>query len=245
MRRSCTAATTSHPGRPEIVAFFTFLPHHDAKITSGFLRATSAASTMRSRPSPAAASSGKIGAPPAISTSSSTQRMPEMIGSSHSSKNTRSRAGNRRGGCANSVEIGLERARQAFGVGLTAHETAEHPNHLQNLADGALIERDDGEAAAYELRREIGLQIGEREHQVRPQRFDLVEPGVDERGDLGLRSRLRRTDRVARHADDAMALAEQVQRFGRLFGQADDAIGISGHQVGSPWLVDWSIGDER
>ena len=31
MRRSRTAATSFQPGRPEIVAFLTFLPHHDAK----------------------------------------------------------------------------------------------------------------------------------------------------------------------------------------------------------------------
>src|SRR5258708_12762680 len=69
-----------------MVAFLTFLPHHDAKITSGSRRATSSGSTMRSLAKPALASSGKRGAPPAISTSSSTQPMPEIIGSSHSSK---------------------------------------------------------------------------------------------------------------------------------------------------------------
>ena len=36
---------------------------------------------------------GKIGAPPAISTSSSTQRIPEIRGASHSSKKTRRRSG--------------------------------------------------------------------------------------------------------------------------------------------------------
>ena len=72
---------------------------------------------------------------------------------------------------------------------------------------------------------EVGLQIGEREHEVRLERLDLVELRVDERRDLRLLPRFRRPHRVAGHADDAIALAEQVQRLGRLFGQADDALG--------------------
>src|SRR5438309_7996730 len=38
-------------------------------------------------------------------------------------------------------------------------------------------------------------------------------------------SRLRRTDGIAGDADDAVLLAEQIERFDRLLGQADDAAG--------------------
>ncbi len=58
---------------------------------------------------------------------------------------------------------------------------------------------------------------------------DLVEPRVDERRDLGFLPGLGRPRRVARHADDAVAGAQEVQRLGRLLGQADDASGIAGH----------------
>ena len=82
---------------------------------------------------------------------------------------------------------------------------------------------DHGDAAPHELRAEIRLQIREREHEIRLQRFDLVELRVDERRHLRLLARFRRAHGVARDADDAIALAEQVERFGRLFRQADDA----------------------
>ena len=61
------------------------------------------------------------------------------------------------------------------------------------------------------------------EDQIGLERFDLVEPRVDERGHSRLLPRLRRPHGVAGHADDAIAFAEQIQRLGRLFGQADDA----------------------
>ena len=50
IRFSRAADTASHPDRSQIDAFLTFFPHHDAKMTSGSRRATSAGSTMRSRP---------------------------------------------------------------------------------------------------------------------------------------------------------------------------------------------------
>ena len=67
------------------------------------------------------------------------------------------------------------------------------------------------------------------ENQVRLQRLDLVEPRVDERRHLRLAARLRRPHRVAGDADDAIALTEQVQRLGGLFGEADDAGRIGNH----------------
>ena len=53
---------------------------------SGFAAMTSSALTIRSGALLRAASCGKTSMPPAISISSDTQPMPEIIGSSHSSK---------------------------------------------------------------------------------------------------------------------------------------------------------------
>ena len=73
------------------VAFRTFLPHHDARITPARLPRRRPARRCGPWPSAAPRRCGNTGVPPAISTSSSTQRMPEISGSSHSSKNTRGR----------------------------------------------------------------------------------------------------------------------------------------------------------
>ena len=74
---------------------------------------------------PRCASSGKIGAPPAIATSSSTHRMPEIRGSSHSSKNTRGRRGNRAAD-ADGVEISREAIRKPFRLALAADQASNH-----------------------------------------------------------------------------------------------------------------------
>jgi hypothetical protein len=78
---------------------------------------------------------------------------------------------------------------------------------------------------------EVGLQIGKREHEVRLQRLDLVELRVDEGRHLRLEPRFGRTHGVPGDADDALTLAEEVERLGRLFGQTDDARRISRHLV--------------
>ena len=67
------------------------------------------------------------------------------------------------------------------------------------------------------------------EPDIRPERFDSVEARVDERGYPWLLSRLRRTHRIAGHADHTVLLAEQVQRLGGFLGQTDDAGGVYGH----------------
>ena len=68
-----------------------------------------------------------------------------------------------------------------------------------------------------------------REDQIGLERLDLVEARVDERRDLRLLPRLRRPHGVAGDADDAIALAEQIQRLGRFFGEADDARRVAAH----------------
>src|SRR5471030_55347 len=131
---------------------------------------------------------------------------------------------------------------ELLGFLLTADQPAEHRDHLQDLVDAALIEHDHVQAAADELGDEIRLQIREREHEVRFQRFDLVELRVDERRHFRLEPRLRRTHRVAGDADDTIALAEQVERLGRLLGQAHDpARVLDVHLNTSGWIARASL----
>ena len=54
------------------------------------------------------------------------------------------------------------------------------------------------------------------------QGLDGVEPRVQEARDARFLAGLRRSHGVAGHADDAIALAEQVQGLGRFLGEADD-----------------------
>ena len=75
---------------------------------------------------------------------------------------------------------------------------------------------------------DVGLQIGERQHQIGIERENLWHI----RGDEGRHPRLlaphpRRPHRIARHAGDAVFLAEEIERLHGLLGQADDAFGKS------------------
>jgi hypothetical protein len=80
------------------------------------------------------------------------------------------------------------------------------------------------DAVPDEFRGDVGLQVRKAEHEVGFEREDLVDLRADERGDLRfLLARTRRAHREAGNADDAVFLAHEVQRFGRLLGQADDA----------------------
>ena len=81
-----TAGMASKPGRALTFAGTNFLPHQEPMMMSGDAAMTSCGVTMRSVADFILESSGKTSAPPAISISSETQRMPEIIGSSHSSK---------------------------------------------------------------------------------------------------------------------------------------------------------------
>ena len=60
--------------------------------------------------------------------------MPEISGSSHSSKKTRGRDGKRGGRCPNGVEPGVSERSQRLGLGLAADHAAEHADHLQDPA---------------------------------------------------------------------------------------------------------------
>ena len=159
-------------------------------------------------------------------TSSSTHLIPEMSGSSHSSKKTRGRVGN----CAEAARIPSSscssRVASWSACVLTTNHSAEHPDHRQNLCHRSLVEGHDRNAAPDQLRGEIGLKVRESQDEVRIQRLNLVELRADERRHAWLLTRFGRTHRIARDADDAMALTEEVQRFSRFFGQTDDALRI-------------------
>ena len=116
-------------------------------------------------------------------------------------------------------------ARQRLALFRHADNAGEDADHLQDLGDAALVEGEHRIAALDEVVGDVGLQIREREDQVRLQRLDLFVARVQERRHLRLLARLRRPDRVAGDADHAIAFTEEVQRFGGFLGEADDALG--------------------
>jgi SAM-dependent methyltransferase len=83
---ACTAGRASKPGRAATWAGTKRLPHQEPTITSGAAAITSSGVTKRPRASGARERSANTSTPPAISTSSETQRMPQIMGSFHSSK---------------------------------------------------------------------------------------------------------------------------------------------------------------
>ncbi len=104
------------------------------------------------------------------------------------------------------LELNCERGSAVPG----ADERTDHANRLQDLCDASLVERHHRIAASNQLRRDVGLQIREPQHQVGPQRFDLLESRIDERRHLRFRPRLRRPHRIAGDANDTISFAEQI-----------------------------------
>jgi hypothetical protein len=92
--------------------------------------------------------------PPAISTSSETHPIPEINGSSHSSKNTLGRFGNRAARLRTS-------AKRVSGVSTSPFaridHRAQHPNHIEDPGDASLIEGMDVEPTANEIGDDIRL----------------------------------------------------------------------------------------
>ena len=173
-------------------AGLTALPHHDATITSGARRTTSSAATIRSLASAAPRSSGNTGSPPAIShklfhpSDARDQRVVPLL-EVHAGTPWPSR---RR--LADRLESRREFLHQLLGAILPADEAADDQDHLQDLVDRSLVEREDGMAAPDELGGDIRLQVRESQDQVRTERLDLLEVRVDERRDARLLARLRR-----------------------------------------------------
>jgi len=103
--------------------------------------------------------------PPAISTSSETQPIPEINGSSHSSKNTFGRFGNR----AARVRASAKRtsSHELLGFLPCIHHGAKHPDHIEDPGNAALIEGMDVEPASNEIRDNVSLEIGEGQDEIR------------------------------------------------------------------------------
>ena len=80
------------------------------------------------------------------------------------------------------------------------------------------------DAALDQRLRDVGLDIGEANHEIRLQGENAVELGADEGRDARfLAARARRTHGKSRDADDPLFQPERVQNLGGLFGQTDDA----------------------
>src|SRR3546814_10482979 len=87
--------------------------------------------------------------------------------------------------------------------------------------------------AAHQLGGDVGLDVGEADHEVRRELQDLVDLRAVECADLGLfLARPRRAHGEAADADDPVLLAERVQHLGGLLGQADDALRADGPRHG-------------
>ena len=214
-----------------MVRFFIALPHHDATITSGLRSMTTRgiddailAERLVAQLREDRIAAGDLDQLLDPADAGDERRVPFL------EEDPRGRAlgeARTRRARADRVEPGLHPRRERVpGVG-PPDQRADDPDHLEDLGDAALVEGVDGIAAADQLARDVGLQIGERQHEIRLQRVDLVEAGVDEGRDLRLLPRLGRARGVARHADDPVPLAEQVERLGRLLRQADDAGWVS------------------
>ena len=107
-----------------------------------------------------------------------------------------------------------------------ADDGAERADHRKDARDVALVEDVDGDARAHQIGDDAGLQVGEGQHQIGLERQNFRDVRGDEGGNPRLLAAdLRRPHRIAGDADDAVLLAEQVQRLDGLFGEANDPAG--------------------
>ena len=109
------------------------------------------------------------------------------------------------------------------------HEVRDEAQRREDLRDAALVGDEHVEAGADQLVGERGLHVGEADHEIGLERDDLVDLAVEERRNARLLvARAARPHRVAGDPDDARLLAEEVEPFGGLLGEADDALGAVG-----------------
>jgi hypothetical protein len=107
-----------------------------------------------------------------------------------------------------------------------ADHGAERADHREDARYVALVEDVDGDARAHQIGGDIRLQVGEGQHQIGFERENFRDVRGDESGNPRLLAAdLRRPHRIAGDADDAVLLAEQVQHFDGLFGEANDPAG--------------------
>ena len=83
----------------------------------------------------------------------------------------------------------------------------------------------DRDAGLGEFTHDVGLQVGEGQHQVGLQGEYLVEARRGEGADPRLQPHFGRPHGIARDADDAVLLAQQIERLDRFLGEADQAAG--------------------
>ena len=88
-----------------------------------------------------------------------------------------------------------------------------------------MIEHVHLQTGAHELRRDIGLQVGETQHEVGLESDDALDLRAGECGDSRLLfTGAWRTHGEAGDTDDAPVLTEEIERLRCLLGQADDAL---------------------
>ena len=159
---------------------------------------------MRFLPSDSRASSGNTSSPPAMPTSSDTQRDARDLRLVPFLEVHARPAREPRGARAHGFDAGLEFFDELRGLRLATHHAAQHRDHAQDLRHAALIEHVHFDAGADQLRGDVRLQIGEAEHQVGLQFHDLVDLRAGECRDLAAsRRRARRPHGEAGDADDA------------------------------------------
>ncbi len=116
-----------------------------------------------------------------------------------------------------------------------ADQRAESADHGEDAGKVALVEGVHGDIGADQIGDDVGLQVGEGEHQVGLERQYLRHVGGDEGSNARLLfAHLRRPHRIARDADDAMVFAEEIERLHGFFGQADDSA-----RAGTYRIIHW------
>jgi len=199
---SRTAGIAPQPGRAATFSGRNFLPHHEPRMMSGARRMTSSASS-RMRCDPLDAADRRI--------------VPFL-------EIHRGPARQRRGFAPDVIEA----AAQRIGIGdrafAGADQRAEAADVVEDAVDAAVVADPDLDAVPDQFGGDLRLDIGETDDEVRLELEDLADLGAGERADLRLLpARDRGTHGEAADADDAVLLAERIERFGRLLGEADDA----------------------
>ena len=94
-----------------------------------------------------------------------------------------------------SIDTLRERARQRVRFLRRTDQRAERADHVENSGDVALIEGMDRDIGAHQVGDDVGLQVGEGQHQIRLEREIFgtsAEMKADTRG-FSLRTRAGRT----------------------------------------------------
>src|SRR5690606_14241095 len=129
-----------------------------------------------------------------------------------------------RGGVGNAIQAALQVVGVGGGAFVRAHQCTEPADVVEDAVDAAVVADPHLDTVADELGGDVGLDVGKADHEVRLELEDLADLRAGEGADLRLLlAGDRRPYGEAADADDAVLLAEGVQGFGRLLGQADDA----------------------